>query len=140
MLRRIKRISMFAGYGKFHIHVSAPFIIVNYYYKQQIVKMMSNISNTWMLIVLVFVFFSFFNQFFSFLLIVLVAEIATGVYAFLNKDQLYKMSRESIKKSIQEEYGIINFRTDAFDTFQTKVRNFWIITYQRIDPFEHGVY
>lgn len=71
------------------------------------------------------------HQFFCFLLIVLVAEIATGVYAILNKDQLYKMTRDSIKKSIQEEYGVINSRSDVFDTFQAKVRNIFVEIYFR---------
>lgn len=52
------------------------------------------------------------------------AEIATGVYAFLNQEQLYKMTRDTVKKTIQEEYGSISIKTDAFDTIQAKVRDF----------------
>ncbi|XP_031625244.1 CD9 antigen-like [Contarinia nasturtii] len=57
-------------------------------------------------------------SFFCFLLVVLVAEIATGVYAYLNQDQLLKIVRSSVKQSIQSEYGTHDLQTHAFDTFQ----------------------
>jgi len=57
-------------------------------------------------------------SFFCFLLIVLVAEIATGVYAYLNQDQLFKIVRTSVKQSIQSEYGTNELQTQTFDAFQ----------------------
>ncbi|XP_055296706.1 CD9 antigen-like [Sitodiplosis mosellana] len=57
-------------------------------------------------------------SFFCFLLVVLVAEIATGVYAYLNQDQLLKIVRTSVKHSIQEDYSVNNIQTQAFDAFQ----------------------
>lgn len=62
-----------------------------------------------------------FQQFFCFLLIVLVAEIATGVYAFMNQDQLMKMVRDTVKHSVREQYSDIQSQTLAFDTFQKNV-------------------
>lgn len=62
-----------------------------------------------------------FIQFFCFLLIVLVAEVATGVYAYLNQDQLTKLVRNSVKQSIQTEYGTNELQTQAFDSFQKHV-------------------
>lgn len=63
-------------------------------------------------------------QFFCFLLIVLVAEIATGVYAYLNQDQLMKIIGSNVKNSIQNEYGTTELTTDVFDKFQKQV-NSW---------------
>lgn len=60
-------------------------------------------------------------QFFCFLLIVLVAEIATGVYAYLNQDQLMKIIGSNVKHSIQNEYGSTELPTTVFDTFQQQV-------------------
>lgn len=62
-------------------------------------------------------------QFFCFLLIVLVAEIATGVYAYLNQDQLMKIIGSNVKNSIQNEYGDKENRlpTTVFDAFQQQV-------------------
>ena len=66
-------------------------------------------------------------QFFCFLLIVLVAEIATGVYAYLNQDQLMKIIGSNVKNSVQNEYGRRDGSTElptiVFDTFQKQVNN-----------------
>lgn len=62
-------------------------------------------------------------QFFCFLLIVLVAEIATGVYAYLNQDQLMKIIGSNVKNSIQNEYGSTELPTTVFDTFQKQVKS-----------------
>lgn len=63
-------------------------------------------------------------QFFCFLLIVLVAEIATGVYAYLNQDQLMKIVGSNVKNSIQNEYGSTELPTTVFDTFQKQVNSY----------------
>lgn len=52
------------------------------------------------------------------------AEIATGVYAYLNQDQLFKIVRTSVKQSIQMEYGANDLQTQTFDAFQKHVSNF----------------
>lgn len=57
-------------------------------------------------------------SFFCFLLVVLVAEIAVGAWAFHNKEKLDSMVRTTVKHTIQNEYGIIDTKTAAFDTFQ----------------------
>lgn len=61
------------------------------------------------------------KQFFCFLLLVLVAEIATGAWAFHNREKLESMVRASVKNTIQHEYGHIESKTEAFDTFQAHV-------------------
>uniref|UniRef100_A0A1B0DE38 Tetraspanin n=1 Tax=Phlebotomus papatasi TaxID=29031 RepID=A0A1B0DE38_PHLPP len=57
-------------------------------------------------------------SFFCCLLIILVAEIAAGVWAFQNKDELNKMVQASVKHTVKEEYGVIDSRTIAFDAIQ----------------------
>ncbi|XP_059617858.1 CD9 antigen [Phlebotomus argentipes] len=57
-------------------------------------------------------------SFFCCLLIILVAEVAAGVWAFQNKQELSKMVQASVKHTVKEEYGIINSRTIAFDAIQ----------------------
>lgn len=64
---------------------------------------------------------SLYLQFFCFLLIVLVAEIATGVYAYMNQAELMKMVRESVKHTVREEYGEFQSKTLAFDAFHKHV-------------------
>lgn len=59
------------------------------------------------------------TTFFCFLLLVLVAEIATGAWAFHNRGKLRSMVETSVKYTIQNEYGHIEAKTQAFDTFQT---------------------
>jgi len=57
-------------------------------------------------------------SFFCFLLIVLVAEIATGVYAYQNRHQLSKIVKSSVAQSIKYEYGTNQLQTQTFDAFQ----------------------
>jgi CD81 antigen len=59
------------------------------------------------------------TTFFCFLLLVLVAEIATGVWAYHNRAKLDSMVRSSVKYTIQHEYGQTESKTQAFDTFQS---------------------
>lgn len=60
-------------------------------------------------------------QFFCFLFIVLVAEIATGVYAYLHQDQLLKTVRADAKQTVQHDYSVIGSKTLLFDVFQKNV-------------------
>lgn len=62
-----------------------------------------------------------FSQFFCFLLLILVAEIAAGAWAIHNKNVLDDMFRVTVKNTVQNEYGVIQDKTDAFDTFQRQV-------------------
>uniref|UniRef100_A0A6B2EID3 Tetraspanin n=1 Tax=Phlebotomus kandelakii TaxID=1109342 RepID=A0A6B2EID3_9DIPT len=57
-------------------------------------------------------------SFFCCLLVILVAEVAAGVWAFQNKQELSKMVQASVKHTVKEEYGVINSRTIAFDAIQ----------------------
>lgn len=54
-------------------------------------------------------------------MLVLVAEIAAGAWAFHNRDVLDDMFRVTVKNTVQNEYGVIQEKTDAFDTFQRQV-------------------
>lgn len=54
------------------------------------------------------------------------AEIAAGAWAIHNKSVLDDMFRETVKNTVQNEYGVIKEKTDAFDTFQRQVsKMFW---------------
>lgn len=64
------------------------------------------------------------TQFFCFLFIVLVAEIATGVYGFLHKDELLKAVRADTKMTVQHDYSVIQSKTLLFDIFQENVSGF----------------
>lgn len=55
------------------------------------------------------------------MLVVLVAEIVTGAWAYYNKDKLDEMVRATVKYTVHNEYGIIDSKTDGFDTFQKNV-------------------
>lgn len=61
-------------------------------------------------------------SFFCVLLIVLVAQIAAGVWAFKNTDKLDETVRNTVKYSVQEEYGQISARTATFDSFQKNLK------------------
>lgn len=61
-------------------------------------------------------------QFFCFLLLALVAEIAAGAWAVHNRSYLDDMFRASVKNTVQNEYDVIQWKTDSFDTFQRQVR------------------
>lgn len=62
-----------------------------------------------------------FSQFFCFLLLVFVAEIAAGAWAIHNKSVLDDMFRATVKNTVQNEYGVIQEKTHAFDIFQRQV-------------------
>lgn len=51
----------------------------------------------------------------------LVAEIATGVYAYQNRHQLSKIVKSSVAQSIKYEYGTNQLQTQTFDAFQKHV-------------------
>ena len=56
----------------------------------------------------------------------MVAQIAAGAWAFHNKSKLEETVRNSVKYSVQEEYGVISERTSTLDSFQKNVSNeFW---------------
>lgn len=59
--------------------------------------------------------------FFCFLLLILVAEIAAGAWAIHNKSVLDDMFRATVKNTVQNEYGVIQMKTDSFDTFQRQL-------------------
>jgi len=54
-------------------------------------------------------------------LVILVAEVAAGAWAVHNKDELDNMIRNSVKNTVQEEYGVVQTRTVTFDTIQKHV-------------------
>lgn len=55
------------------------------------------------------------------MLVVLVAEIAAGAWAYHNKDKLDITVRAAVKNTIENEYGHVETKTVAFDTFQKHV-------------------
>lgn len=59
----------------------------------------------------------------------LVAEIATGVYAYQNRHQLSKIVKSSVAQSIKYEYGTNQLQTQTFDAFQKHV-SFQLTTYK----------
>ncbi|XP_046402581.1 CD9 antigen-like [Ischnura elegans] len=56
--------------------------------------------------------------FFCLLLIIVVGEIAGGVWAWNHSEDLEKMVRDNVKKTVQMEYGEVQSRTIAFDGIQ----------------------
>lgn len=60
-------------------------------------------------------------QFFCFLLVVLVAEIATGVYAYQYRDKLNQLVQSHVKETVQKDYNVSDTKTAIFDVFQTNV-------------------
>ena len=57
-------------------------------------------------------------QFFCFLLIIVVAEISVMIWAYANSHKLEEYVRETVKSTVQEEYGVVDSRTRTFDTIQ----------------------
>lgn len=57
-------------------------------------------------------------SFFCFLLIIIVAEIAAGVWAYSNSDKLEEIVQNSVRSTVQEEYGLVESRTKTFDAIQ----------------------
>ncbi|PSN32979.1 CD9 antigen [Blattella germanica] len=60
--------------------------------------------------------------FFCFVLIIVVAEIAAMAWAYNNSAQLEEYIRESVKTTVQEEYGVVPSRTKVFDDIQMGLR------------------
>jgi CD81 antigen len=60
-------------------------------------------------------------QFFCFLLIIVVAEIAAGVWAYSNRYGLEKYVESSVRSTVQDEYGVVDTRTQTFDAIQKGV-------------------
>lgn len=60
-------------------------------------------------------------QFFCFLLIVLVAEVATGVYAYQHKEALPELVKDHFKNSVQHEYNVSEVKTNMINVFQHQV-------------------
>ncbi|KAJ9582598.1 hypothetical protein L9F63_023057 [Diploptera punctata] len=56
--------------------------------------------------------------FFCFLLIIVVAEIAAMAWAYNNSARLEEYVRETVKSTVQEEYGVVDSRTRTFDKIQ----------------------
>lgn len=135
MLRRIKGIAMHAGLGKLPFDTIHNVAQSHPWYCTLNAWILSIHGITWHS---KFAFFSSFVQFFCFLLVVLVAEIATGVYAYLNQDQLLKMVRTSVKHSIQNEYSVNKLQTETFDAFQKHVSDFdstlWLSFFSKWEP------
>lgn len=61
-------------------------------------------------------------SFFSFLLVILVAEIAAGVWAYSNANELELKIREAVKGTVQKEYGVVQSRTITFDAIQQNLK------------------
>lgn len=60
-------------------------------------------------------------QFFCMLLLILVAEISAGAWAYTNSEQLKVLVRESVKTTVEDEYSVIESRTQTFDAIQQGV-------------------
>lgn len=56
--------------------------------------------------------------FFSILLVVLVAEIAAGVWGYINADSLAKVVHHSVRQTVLKEYPENESRRPTFDTIQ----------------------
>lgn len=60
-------------------------------------------------------------SFFCFLLIIVVAEIAAGVWAYSNRDGLEKYVESTVRLTVQDEYGVVDTRTQTFDAIQKEL-------------------
>ncbi|KAL1138472.1 hypothetical protein AAG570_008535 [Ranatra chinensis] len=56
--------------------------------------------------------------FFCVLLIILVAEVSAAAWAYSKRKQLEELVRESVKTTVQQEYGPVESRTQTFDAIQ----------------------
>lgn len=75
-------------------------------------------------------------QFFCFLLVVLVAEIATGVYAYQYRDKLNQLVQVHVKETVREDYNVSDTKTAIFDVFQTHVSGLWTLLQNKRIEFE----
>lgn len=51
----------------------------------------------------------------------LVAEIATGVYAYQYRDKLHQLVQVQAKETVRNDYNVSDTKTTVFDVFQTNV-------------------
>lgn len=61
-------------------------------------------------------------QSFCLLLIIVVAEIAAGVWGYINRESLEAHIRASVKNTVREDYDNDENVRNLFNTIQTKVR------------------
>lgn len=61
-------------------------------------------------------------QFFVFLMIILVAEIAVGVWAYMNRADLNKLVQESVRDTVRRDYGKDDVTTKTFDLIQQSLK------------------
>lgn len=107
LLRRAQRIPMHVGYGKCALRETSNWgrpLPINSTHKWLMCWCLCRIL-----------------QFFCFLLVVLVAEIATGVYAYQYRDKLNELVQFHVKETVQKEYNVSDTKTTIFDVFQTNV-------------------
>jgi len=62
------------------------------------------------------------GTFFVFLMIILVAEIAGGVWAYMNRADLNKMVQESVRETVRRDYGKDEVTTKTFDLIQQSLK------------------
>jgi hypothetical protein len=55
------------------------------------------------------------------MLIILTAEVAAGVWAYINSDKLELFVKSNIKNTIDNEYGVVESRTEVIDLIQSKL-------------------
>ena len=58
-------------------------------------------------------------------MILLVAEIAGGVWAYTNSEQLNKMISDSIQDTVRN-YSKDKIKSNAFDLIQKEVKSIWL--------------
>ncbi|ODN01272.1 CD63 antigen [Orchesella cincta] len=61
---------------------------------------------------------SLLSAFFSIVLIISLAELAAGVYIYLNQDEFVRYFRAQMKNSVQNLYGVDEYRTKGWDLMQ----------------------
>ena len=54
-------------------------------------------------------------------MIILVAEIAGGVWAYMNKAELSKMVQENVRDTVRTQYSKDKVKTETFDLIQKEV-------------------
>ncbi|KAI9557596.1 hypothetical protein GHT06_017424 [Daphnia sinensis] len=62
------------------------------------------------------------GTFFVFLMIILVAEIAGGVWAYMNRADLNKLVQESVRDTVRRDYGKDDVTTKTFDMIQRTLK------------------
>ena len=55
-------------------------------------------------------------------MVILVAEISGGVWAYMNRAELHKMVRETVRNTVQKEYTKDNVTTTTFDMIQQSLQ------------------